>query len=63
MKMFFRIKGFNILAMKLGVLTFIIKFCLLSTYSSQPSQVILTPCDNVENNNNNNSESNIEVPK
>ena len=49
--------------MKLGVLTFIIKFCLLSTYSSQPSQVILTPCDNVENNNNNNSESNIEVPK
>ena len=30
---------------------------------SQPSQTILAPCDNAENNNDNNCESHIEVPK
>ena len=71
--MFFHIKGFKILAMKLTVLTFMIKFLFAEDQQvlRRPSQAILEPCDNapcdnthcdnVENNSDNNCESHIEV--
>jgi len=47
--------------MKLTVLTFMIKF-QDQPVLSQPSQTILAPCDNAENNSDNNCESHIKVP-
>ena len=56
MNMFFHIKGFKILAMKLAVLTFMIKVFIIEDQPilGQPLEVILRPYDNAENNNNNN---------
>jgi len=55
MNMFFHIKGLRILAMRLSVQAFMIKIILqkINLFLSQPSQVIFTPCDNIENNSNN----------
>ena len=60
MNMFFHIKGLKILA-----ITFMIKVFFTEDQHvlSQPSQIILTPCDDAKNNSKNNCELDIEVPK
>ena len=63
MNIFFHIKRVKLLAMKITVLTFMIKVFFFFTEDepvlSQPSQAILAPYDNAENNNTNNCESDI----
>ena len=65
MNMFFHIEGLKILAMKLTVQTFMIKLFFTEDQPilNKPSQVIFTPCDNIENNVNDDHESHIQISK